>query len=158
MKKLNITKRLIMPIAILVIALLLVSSVSVMKIIKISDLSRKSSIADDRVQNVLARNIDHINWVMSLRDSIEKGEKFTGQADPAICEFGKWMYSDEIQNLNHAEIQKSLKEIEPYHNELHQSSITVNEMISKGETEKAKKYYEDTVVVLLSDITRILDK
>lgn len=158
MKKLNITKKLMIPIAILVLALLCVSFVSILQIIKISNLSNEASISDERVQHILGRNIDHINWVMALRDSIENGENFIGESDPMQCSFGKWIYSDEVQSLDDAVIRDCLKEIEPYHNELHQSAIIVNEMITKGNLEEAKNYYKDTVVVLLSNITDILDK
>ena len=157
MRKLNLAKRLTIPVVILAVALIAIAVISFTQLEAISKLSEKASLSDDRVENILMKNLDHVNWVMCLRDSIDNGVEYDGQSDPTKCGFGLWMYSDEAKNINNATVQKLLQEIEPYHNKLHESMHIINEYISAGKIEMAGSYYKNEVYGLLVEITDRLD-
>ena len=150
----KMSQRLMIPIVVLSVALILIGSLSVIQIVNLSKLSDQVSIVDD----ILRMRNDHVTWVMDLRDSIDKGEQFTGQSDPTQCRFGLWMYSEDTRQNYDDTVQSYLEDIEPYHNTLHESVGTINAFIESGETEKARQYYYETVDPTLASITEILGR
>lgn len=59
-KKLNLTQRLIIPFIFVIIALVVVATLSIVQIINLSTLSNDSTKASNKVQIVLQRKYDHI--------------------------------------------------------------------------------------------------
>ena len=57
--------------------------------------------ADAKVPGIISdRKIDHLNWASSIRDTIlNNEEKITVQTDPTKCKLGKWIQSEQAQNL-----------------------------------------------------------
>lgn len=151
-KNMKMNQRLMIPIAVLFVALLFIGSLSIIQIVNLSKLSEQVSIVDD----ILRMRNDHVTWVMELRDSIDNNEEFTGEGDPTKCRFGLWMYSEETQNSYDANVLNSLAQIEPHHNTLHESVDIINGFIKNNETEQARQYYYDTIEPTLAEITSIL--
>lgn len=90
----------------------------------------------------LAKEIDHLNWMAKINDLFLKEEVTTLQVetDDHKCGFGKWLYSQETQELinmggTEAEL---LKAIEDPHRRLHESAIAIGERYSAFDTEVAK--------------------
>ncbi len=158
MMKMNLAKRLSLPVIILSIALILISVLTTIQLNSMIETSDIVVVSDEKVETVLMKTIDHINWVMDMRDSIDKGVEFTGEADPRKCGFGEWMYSEETQNIENPKIQSLLTEVEPYHNQLHESLHTVNDLVSEGKSEEAVEYYKEDVISILDNITVILEQ
>ncbi len=158
MIKMNLAKRLTIPIVILSIALIAISVVSRVQLQSMIAMSDTVISSDKDVETVLSKTIDHYKWVMDMREAIDNGVEFSGQADPTQCGFGLWMYSDEVINYDNEKVQSLLKEVEPHHNELHDSVHIVNEYINAGKTDEATDYYKEHVVIILGEITSILDQ
>ncbi|MCK5130054.1 MAG: CZB domain-containing protein, partial [Clostridiales bacterium] len=153
-KNMKITQRIMIPIAILFIALILVGTLSIVQIVSLSKLSDEVSVVSD----ILRMRNDHLSWVMKLRDSIDTNEEFTGGPDPTQCRMGKWMYLDETQSHPDPDVQSYLAEIEPYHNLLHEAVPIVNALVADQETEQLRQYYYDTIDPTLGSIMTILTK
>lgn len=73
--------------------------------------------------------IDHMKWAKALLESAVEREKFTGEIDYHLCNFGKWYYSlkesDEYASMD-PERKKIIDDIEKHHITLHQSAAKIN--------------------------------
>lgn len=67
--------------------------------------------------------LQHKEWIEELSDAVTAGTSFTGQTDPTQCFFGQWFYNYSIDD---PELNALLAQLEPFHNELHQSAIAIN--------------------------------
>ncbi len=77
------------------------------------------------------KEVDHLNWVNQLTAFLNDKNvtDLTVQTDPKQCGFGKWYYSEA---RTHAEefvpgIKQDLKDIEKWHNQLHESAIHIKD-------------------------------
>ncbi len=90
---------------------------------------------------MLAKEIDHLNWMAKVNDLFLKDEVTTLQVetDDHKCGFGKWLYSAETQEMigqggDEAELFKAI--LDP-HRRLHKSAIAIGETYSAFDTEVA---------------------
>ncbi len=157
MRNFNITKKLIIPIAILIIALITISTVSFVLITNITSLSQELAVANERIEKVLAIKNNHLIWAMELRASIDERKPFNGETDPENCSLGAFIYSDEIKYLDDDEIHEIISELEPIHKALHGSAIIVDEYVANDDDEGAHQYYRDEIQVYLDDVWVYLD-
>ncbi len=77
--------------------------------------------------------IAHTEWANKLQDLIIYDKKFINiQEDHQKCNFGKWFYSDKKDNLiaKFPELKSFMTEIEKPHEELHQSVIEINNILT----------------------------
>ena len=74
--------------------------------------------------------IDHMSWTKDLLESIVEGNKFPGEIDYHLCDFGKWYYSfkesEEYFNLD-IDRQQIIDSIEEPHIKLHQSAVKIKD-------------------------------
>ena len=84
---------------------------------------------NDVLQLFLAREIDHLNWAKKVSEFLinPKIEQLTVQTDDHKCKFGEWYYGPERKaaESEFPAISPALKEIEKYHNALHQSAVAI---------------------------------
>lgn len=81
---------------------------------------------------------DHIDWVESLKESIESGAQFTKTFDPHACELGKWIdnftaYDDRVTQL--------LSKLVEDHKALHLTGADICE-IKDTQKEEAQKLFD----------------
>lgn len=79
---------------------------------------------------------DHLNWINTLQRDITNGNEFTLTVDPHKCAFGKWYDSYETKNTNIMFLSTFAKFDEP-HKAIHKIGVTAQELIKKGQKDKA---------------------
>lgn len=98
----------------------------------------------------------HLNWVNTLKKSVEEHEPFTLATDPHQCAFGKWYDSYQTDNLA---LSHHLKKLETPHRLLHETAIEIenckaNNLPTEALEEilqRAENDYVKTVVGLLDE-------
>ncbi len=80
--------------------------------------------------------VDHYKWEAMLNNSINYHLEFTGSTDPTECNFGKFIYSDKIQN--NPQWDTFLQEIEPLHNKIHEDAQII---LAQTQTESKRMLY-----------------
>lgn len=99
----------------------------------------------------LEREIDHLNWVNQLANSLLFSSPFNGQLDHQQCAFGKWYYdfmqSDVYRSASTA-LQQAMSAIEKPHRELH---ATAGE-IQRLDHQTALTVYQQKTLPALAEI------
>ena len=99
----------------------------------------------------LEREIDHLNWVNQLANSLLFSSPFNGQLDHQQCAFGKWYYdfmqSDIYRSASPA-LQQAMSAIEKPHRELH---ATAGE-IQRLDHQTALTVYQQKTLPALAEI------
>lgn len=96
----------------------------------------------DNEINLPARIQDHLNYIDELERCAAEGKPFTLTNDPHKCKFGKWYY-EYNRKVKNAALKSLMAKIEEPHEKVHEYSNYVNEYISDGNLENAKKYAEE---------------
>lgn len=71
----------------------------------------------------------HINWVNSLKNCVEKKEKFMLETDPTKCAFGKWYHEYMKTHKSDNSVNRALLKIDAPHRLLHESAITIRDLM-----------------------------
>lgn len=96
----------------------------------------------------------HIDWLESLKYSIEKGVKFTETLDSHICELGKWTDSFTAYDDIVVEI---LSELIDFHKQLHLTASTVLE-VCENDKEEALDMFNLDIMNIYDKTMNALDK
>ncbi|MBU0682486.1 MAG: CZB domain-containing protein [Proteobacteria bacterium] len=90
---------------------------------------------------MLAKEIDHLNWMAKINELFLKEEvtRLQVETDDHKCGFGKWLYSEDTQELISRGGSEAtlLKAIQEPHHRLHESAIAIGETYSAFDTEVA---------------------
>ncbi|MBS2210807.1 CZB domain-containing protein [Carboxylicivirga mesophila] len=93
--------------------------------------------------------LDHINWMNKVKDAIfiSNSKVINVNKDPAQCNFGKWLNSEDLQRLveQNPDIQTFINQIIEKHEKLHTSVYVAESMQRKGDNEAARKYFNSTI-------------
>ncbi|MBM7556331.1 methyl-accepting chemotaxis protein [Halanaerobacter jeridensis] len=129
--RLTIKQKILGGFGIVLLLMVIMGGVSFYFIGEIENFNSKAENSTAEKINVLEREIDHLEWVNSLADVILHQEDFSGELDHTQCAFGKTYYqlldTEEFKKMP-SEIQKTLKDIEQPHKELHQSAKKIIEI------------------------------
>jgi methyl-accepting chemotaxis protein len=126
--------------------------------------SKAGSLAKDMSLSkmLVQREMDHMVWVLKVGD-FQKEESMTKlevEKDPHKCGFGKWYYSDDRKKIEaeNPKIVESMKQIEEPHKRLHQSAVTLEEMLQKGKEHRpeAINYYRSETREIVKDVQKLL--
>lgn len=100
-----------------------------------------SSLIKDEVtvKNIYYREIQHLEWMNSLANSIINKSEVTVQLDFTQCGFGKWYYDDESKELFGS--NPLFQQMEQPHKLLHLSAKHVGDSLSAKALEKAIEIY-----------------
>ncbi|WP_439184800.1 methyl-accepting chemotaxis protein [Carboxylicivirga taeanensis] len=94
--------------------------------------------------------LDHINWMNKVKDAIfiKNSRSINVTKDPAQCNFGKWLASDELRQLikDHPDIQTFINSIVEKHDKLHTSIYVAENMQRKGDNAGARNYFNATIM------------
>ena len=75
---------------------------------------------------MVEKEVDHLNWALKLQELFANDEvnSVTVQTDDHKCAFGKWLYSEETQQMGAKDpaLGQMLKAIEEPHHQLHESA------------------------------------
>jgi methyl-accepting chemotaxis protein len=93
--------------------------------------------------------IDHFKWAESLGvGTIALGKEFTGQLDHTQCNLGKWYYSFKPPR----ELEEPFRRIEEPHRKLHATAEKIVTAVKGGNTELAKKIYQEETLHYLKEV------
>ena len=116
--------------------------------------------ADATLPAVLAmREIEHLNWASSIRDSLLRGEsRLTVQTDPRLCNLGKWLSSPEGRNIyknGSPAFQKEWDEMLVTHENLHTSAIELENRLRRNRASGLDYFSNQTLPYLEQTISHI---
>lgn len=103
-----------------------------------------------------ARKQDHINWVTTLEDCVNRNIKFTLTTDPHACAFGKWYDVYDPNNSNLMFIITFARFNTPHMN-IHEIGVQVNNLMLEGKFEEAKKTIKATKDTDLKQMMHLFD-
>ncbi len=87
---------------------------------------------NDKLPGFLAsKELEHMKWTGAIdRLFLENLKQLNIEADPAKCEFGKWLYSKEAMELSNLDNELGLliKKIKVPHEKLHESAIVIQKL------------------------------
>ncbi len=106
----------------------------------------------------LQKEIDHLHWMQHLEESILTDQHFHGQLDHTKCGFGKWMYSDEINQIKNESIKNKIQEMDIPHQKLHSSAKDIIAAMEAGNKQEAIKIYKEVTVPALSNVSKNLSQ
>lgn len=107
------------------------------------------------LQRAQSAEVAHYKWSANLSNALYSGSEFTGSTDHTGCVLGQWLYGEAGTDDEH--ILDLRNQMEPLHKELHQSAITVLELMETS-PEKAQDYYQETIQANLKVLVGLLDE
>ncbi len=102
--------------------------------------------------NLLARHLDHVQWVKGLEAAVGRGAIFTGQLDASLCNLGKWLNGFETQDKDFDAI---LGKFAGPHERLHALGEKINGLTAAGNQLQARDAFDKEVVPTLAQIEAI---
>ncbi|MBI9063731.1 MAG: CZB domain-containing protein [Marinilabiliaceae bacterium] len=94
--------------------------------------------------------LDHVMWLNKVKDAIfiENSRSIEVIKDPKQCSFGKWLETEEVKTLarRHPELHSLLNDIKSSHKKLHVSVHQAEAFLRKGERDRSKNYFSNTIV------------
>lgn len=104
----------------------------------------------------LQKEIDHLHWMQSLEKYILTDGHFHGQLDHTKCSFGKWVYSDQINQIDSQNVKDMIHDMEEPHKNLHASAKDIMAAMQKGNRNAAIKIYDEVTVPSLEAVSEKL--
>ena len=139
----------------IIVSIVLLFVVIVVSMILIVAEDRKMEEYTDRQSRFLSAQAAHYKWGMNLADSLLNKTEFTGQMDPTKCDFGQFLYSEDVQNSE--ELQAFYNKVEEIHRQLHESAESINEY-SQTDSNLAQQIWEEQVSTKISSLVTILEE
>ncbi len=103
---------------------------------------------------------DHRKWAAMVARSLIKGSQIDVQTDPAKCEFGKWLGSEEAKELMDSDstLNKIFQAIKEPHDALHASAVAINDALKNGNKFQAESVFENKTEKYLEEVVRLIDQ
>lgn len=139
--KLTIGKRIGIGFAVVLLLLMVIAAIGYYTISNIVFLATTVKQSLEKNIFVVEKEVDHLKWMQGLDLYLLINQEFIGQLDHHQCNFGKWLYSEEVQQMNDPELKKILKKIEIPHQQLHESAQKIVKYKKESNEETAKKVY-----------------
>lgn len=95
---------------------------------------------------------DHFQWTISLNSAINYGKEFTGSTDSKSCEFGRFLYSEDVQGAS--DWADFIKNIEPLHDQIHAGAV---EILSQTDLARSKELYWNNIRPTLDELVAQLN-
>ncbi len=124
-----------------------------MPVVDLRSLLGMEGIAQQHLNRIDTMKLAHEKWVQALESALVNGDKFSGEIDPKLCDFGVWI--DEF-NTASQEIQNSFKEIREPHLRLHHMAEPLL-VQAKTAKEEAMDIFTKKVSPLLETVLSHLD-
>ncbi len=105
---------------------------------------------------------EHMSWVKSVQQTLLDPDlaTFNVEKDPNVCSFGKWLNSDDADNLanQNPEMRNLIIEVKNHHNQVHRSIINAEEYLAQGQRGAAVQYFNNQTVPELEKTLGIIDE
>lgn len=162
----SIRKKFVYGFGIVIIFSLVMVVADLYKSYHISELNVKKENLQKLLMHFKKVEIAHLDWRHNLRNAIESQNKAllkNVQIDYKECDFGKWLYSQDKDNLvkEIPSIAGVLAEIAETHKKLHESAKTIKEHIeqdSKNGFRLANKILSSETIPLLNQIRNSFER
>jgi len=104
----------------------------------------------------------HMNWANAVLETLadDQQNQINVETDPTRCELGRWLSSPEHeQALSRIPgIRNDLEQINHPHNELHQTVVTMQQMLNRGESRQAVlAYFHEQTLGRLEEVKTALN-
>ena len=104
----------------------------------------------NKLEQIIAeREIDHLNWseVIAKVLTDESSVELKVQTDDHKCAFGKWLYGNDRKSTEAfvPGLVDKFKQIEPYHHQLHESAIEIQNVYANGSKDDSGKLLESEI-------------
>jgi methyl-accepting chemotaxis protein len=108
------------------------------------------------------KEIDHLKWTDTVSQWLLDGANgdLDVQTDPALCAFGKWLFSEDRQEAEAADsdLVAVLKEIEVHHDRLHHSAEEIQDAAEQGNAADAGRIFREESRPALANVQRLLNE
>ncbi len=156
LKNMKIGPRLGVGFGAVLLLVVLVSAFGVVTIYNQLEHYRNASQINELTVELVQKETDHLGWANAVSTSLVSGkaENLKVETDPHKCAFGKWYYGEKRK---HAEttvpgIMQELTDIEEPHRRLHESAVTIKELLGRGQPAQAVTLFNSETVPNLKKI------
>ena len=105
------------------------------------------------VRNVLNA---HFIWRQGLTEAALFGSDFTGSLDSGTCALGQWLSSDQVKNIEDAEILSLLHNIQEPHAYIHTHAQDVVDLLAQGNRDEAADLLNKDILPKTQEVINIL--
>jgi methyl-accepting chemotaxis protein len=98
----------------------------------------------------------HYAWRQELTEAVAFGKEFRGSLDPNTCALGKWLSSNEAQNISDGEIIAFLRKIDNPHGFIHIEARGVITRVQNDELDLAMEQLKNTLLPVTQEVIDIL--
>lgn len=152
----TLKSRLFTNLALVVIALIILTGVIAVSISQIASAKQRISNATSELSSLYSAKAGHYNWSASLSNYLNYGTQFSGSTDPTTCVLGQCLYSD--TNNTDPTFQSFLSNVEPVHNELHSVGQEILDLAQNNKLSQAKTRYTDEILPMVETLVSNLDQ
>lgn len=137
------------------LSMLLFSVLTTKNIISIDRSEEASVEVNALLERAQQAEVAHYRWASNLSNALYAGTEFTGSTDPTGCVLGQWIYGE--SGTTDETILSLRSQLEPLHEELHQSAVYVLEL-QKTDPKQAQEYYQEKIQGNLGVLVGLLDQ
>lgn len=136
-------------------SVLLYSVVMTINILSIERSEKLNVEVNALLERAQKAEVAHYKWASNLSNALYAGTEFTGSTDPTGCVLGQWIYGE--AGTKDEEILNLRAQLQPLHEELHQSAVYVLELL-ETDVDQAQSYYQETIQSNLGVLVGLLDQ
>ncbi len=125
----------------------------VIKIVNFRKMTNLPTYEDDLIELFERLKQQHALWVDTLKESVQKGVKFSLTTDSHLCDLGKWLDSFTSYDEN---VSKILRELNSFHKQLHNSAVDIIK-IAQRDRDKALAEIDTNVISIYKSTINLLD-
>jgi len=111
---------------------------------------------------MLAREIDHLNWIYALQKYVYDPQTTTLQiqVDPTRCGLGQWYYGAgrKAAVAKFPRLEAELIKMEAAHNALHASAVKIRQLKEAGDNEGALQAFNEVALPSVQGVQAVLKK
>ena len=144
--------------AILSVILSICTGLFIFTLYSLTDAAKEMTREANLNQSFISRQVQHLQWVSNLSKYLldeGKGELNLAK-DPAQCDFGKWYYSAERNDIMKMfpALDSSLLAIEPAHKALHATADIIQDLTQSGKLAEARSVFNNETLPALTEVEK----
>lgn len=105
--------------------------------------------------DLLSYELAHYKWWINLSSAVYYDTEFTGQMDETKCDFGIYLYGENVRNKE--EMNEFYMQAEPLHKDIHRLAGDVLSL-NEANKDQAASLLKDSVEVKIHDLVSLLDQ
>ena len=157
---LGLNKKIMIIIGVFLLIIMGMAAATLKGIDSLSDQASQMQQAEQLRGVMLAREIDHLNWVFAVQAFVFDASKteLTIQEDPSKCGLGQWYYGQgrAAAEARFPGVAAALQQMEAFHNALHASAGEIKKLRSQGDMEAAQAYFAEHTLPALAGVQNVM--